>query len=117
MYLKEDLEKMEISQLMEIAHEVGVKVSPDDSLESVIYAILDKHAIDSAAESVANTKRKRTRIAKKEKDKVYTVSGKDGENLDTKPAKREKKPSLDTLLMERKAKIHRNLIYRTYLNR
>lgn len=98
MYLKEDLEKMEISQLMEIAHEVGVKVSPDDSLESVIYAILDKHAIDSAAESVANTKRKRTRIAKKEKDKVYTVSGKDGENLDTKPAKREKKPSLDTLL-------------------
>ena len=40
MYLKEDLEKMEISQLMEIAHEVGVKVSPDDSLESVIYAIL-----------------------------------------------------------------------------
>ena len=72
---------MEISQLMEIAHEVGVKVSPDDSLESVIYAILDKHAIDSAAESVANTKRKRTRIAKKEKDKVYTVSGKTEKTL------------------------------------
>ncbi len=100
MYLKEDLEKMEISKLMEIAHDIGVKVSSNDSQENVIYAILDKHAIDSAAESMANanTKRKRTRIAGKDKDKVYTVSGKDGENLDAKPAKREKKPSLDKLL-------------------
>ncbi len=91
---------MEISKLMEIAHDIGVKVSSNDSQENVIYAILDKHAIDSAAESVANanTKRKRTRIAGKDKDKVYTVSGKDGENLDAKPAKREKKPSLDKLL-------------------
>ena len=89
---------MEISRLMEIAHDVGVKVSSNDSQENVIYAILDKYAIDSAAESMANTKRKRTRITSKDKDKVYTVNGKEGENLDAKPAKREKKPSLDKLL-------------------
>lgn len=81
MYLKEDLEKMEISRLMEIAHDVGVKVSSNDSQENVIYAILDKYAIDSAAESMANTKRKRTRITSKDKDKVYTVNGKEGKTL------------------------------------
>ncbi len=89
---------MEISRLMEIAHDVGVKVSSNDSQENVIYAILDKYAIDSAAESMANTKRKRTRITSKDKDKVYTVNGKDGENLDAKSARHEKKPSLGKLL-------------------
>ena len=86
MYTKEELEKLSIPELMEIASEVGVKVSQSDELESVIYAILDKAAENSAA-GVSTTKRKRTRIAKKD-DKVYTVNGSDGENLDAKPAKK-----------------------------
>lgn len=96
MYNKEELEAMDIPQLMEIASQLGVKVSPKDELESVVYAILDKAAEDSAINAVAAPKKKRTRIANKEKNKVYTVKGKDGENLDTasKQSKKIEAPSL-----------------------
>jgi transcription termination factor Rho len=90
MYTKEELEQMEVTQLMEIAGQLGVKVSQNDSLETVIYDILDKAAIESAANSTVTAKRKRTRISKKDTDHVYSVSGKDGENLDSKPAKGKK---------------------------
>ena len=69
MYTKEELEKLPIPELMEIASELGVKVSQNDELESVIYAILDKAAENSAA-GVSAPKRKRTRIAK-DNSKVY----------------------------------------------
>ena len=102
MYTKEELAKLPIPQLMEIANELGVKVSQNDELENVIYAILDKAAENSAA-GVATPKRKRTRIAK-DNSKVYTVNGSDGENLDTKTKKAtEKKPSLDALIAEQAA--------------
>ena len=104
MYTKEELERLSIPELMEIASELGVKVSQNDELESVIYAILDKAAENSAA-GISTTKRKRTRIAKKDTDKVYTVSGAEGENLDTKPKKKkaEKKPTIDSLFAEQEA--------------
>lgn len=57
MYTKNELEQMDIPQLMEIANNLGVKVSQNDELETVIYAILDKAAEDSAA-SEGSTKRK-----------------------------------------------------------
>ena len=82
MYTKDQLEKMEPGQLLSIAAELGVKVSQDDELEKVIYAILDKAAEDVAANPAA--KRKRTRITKKDTDRVYTVNGKEGENFDVK---------------------------------
>ena len=77
---------MEIPQLMGIANDLGINVSQNSALEDVIYAILDKAAENSAAAEPADgaTKRKRTRIAKKDTSKVYTVKGKDGENLDSK---------------------------------
>ncbi|MBQ8154565.1 MAG: transcription termination factor Rho [Prevotella sp.] len=101
MYTKNELEQMDIPQLMEIANDLGVKVSQDDELETVIYAILDKAAEDSAANS-STTKRKRTRITKKDNNKVYTVNGAEGENLDVNAGKsvKEKKPSLDSLFAE-----------------
>ena len=83
MYTKEELEQMELSQLLGIAKDLGIKVSQNDELETVIYAILDKAAEQSAADN-ATTKRKRTRITKKDTDRVYTVNGKDGENFDVK---------------------------------
>ena len=49
MYTKEELEKLPIPELMEIASELGIKVSQNDELESVVYAILDKAAENSAA--------------------------------------------------------------------
>ena len=82
MYTKEQLEQMEIPQLMGIAGELGIKVSQDDSQENVIYAILDKAAEQSATGDTG--KRKRTRIVKKDTDRVYSVKGKDGENYDVK---------------------------------
>ena len=88
MYTKEQLESMAVPELMEVAAQLGVKVSQNDSLETVIYDILDKAAIDSAADDSAPSKRKRTRIAKKDTDKVYTVKGEEGENLDVKGKKK-----------------------------
>jgi len=77
MYTKEELEAMDIPQLMGIADELGVKVKQSDDLETVVYAILDK-----AAEESASPKRKRTRILKKDTNRVYTVKGQEGENFD-----------------------------------
>ena len=104
MYTKEELEKLSIPELMEIANELGIKVSQDDELETVIYDILDKAAENSAA-GVPTPKRKRTRIAK-DNSKVYTVNGSEGENLDSKgnqKPKSAKKPSLDDLFAEQEA--------------
>ena len=47
--------------------------------EDIIYAILDKQA---EGDTLLGTKRRRTRIVKKDTDRVYTVNGKDGENFD-----------------------------------
>ena len=83
MYTKEQLEQMEITQLMGIAEELDIKVSQDELQENIIYAILDK-AAEQSASGDGSSKRKRTRIAKKDTDRVYTVSGKEGENFDVK---------------------------------
>ena len=60
---------MAIPELMGIAQELGVKVSQDDPLETVVYAILDKAAENSAVNPEA-PKRKRTRIQKKDTNRV-----------------------------------------------
>ena len=103
MYTKEELEKLPIPELMEIASELGIKVSQNDELESVIYAILDKAAENSAA-GVSTPKRKRTRIAK-DNSKVYAVNGSDGETYDKEATKveKKKKKSLDALIAEQAA--------------
>lgn len=94
MYTKEELESMDIPALMEIANQHGVKVTPNDQLEDVVYAILDKAAVD-AASAASTSKKKRTRIVKKDTNKVYTVKGTDGENFDLKSGKQisENKPA------------------------
>ena len=95
MFTKQQLEQMETSQLLAIASEYGVKVSQKDQLEDIIYAILDAAALKASQEEVA-PKRKRTRIVKKETDRVYSVNGKEGENLDVRNPKKRvvEQPSL-----------------------
>lgn len=78
---------MDVQQLLDIAAQMGVKASDEDGHEAIVYSILDKAAEDSASTSAAAPKRKRTRIMKKDTDKIYTVNGKDGENLDLKKNK------------------------------
>ena len=71
MYTKEELESMEIPELMGIAKQLGVEVSQNSELSDVIYAIIDKAAESAAsAQSGETTKRKRTRITKKDSNKV-----------------------------------------------
>ena len=96
MYTKEELEAMDIPQLVGIADQFGIKVTPNDQMEDVIYAILDKAAENSAIADDA-PKRKRTRIAKKDTNKVYTVTGNDGENLDSKSNRKKKKEEAPSL--------------------
>lgn len=43
---------MDVTQLMAIAEQLGVKVSPNDEQEKIIYDILDKAAIDRDRKSV-----------------------------------------------------------------
>lgn len=87
MYTKEELESMDDAQLIGIASQLGVDASKAPDREAAIYAILDKAAEESAA-NVNGVKRKRTRIVKKDTDKVYSVKGNDGENLDKNNMKR-----------------------------
>lgn len=87
MYTKEELTQMDLQQLTELAGSMGIKVKKSDDQETIVYSILDKAAETSAAESMAAPKRKRTRITKKETDKVYTVKGNEGNNLDLKNGK------------------------------
>ena len=90
---------MDIPQLMGIAAELGVKVSPDDSLETVVYAILDKAAENSAAGGEA-PKKKRTRILKKDTSRVYTVKGNEGENYDVINNRKSAKPEPPSLFSD-----------------
>lgn len=86
-YSKEELLSKDNSELMGIAQDMGIQISSKDSTEDLVYSILDKQAIDEGSKNPLGTKRKRSRIVKKDTDKVYSVKGKDGENLDVKKQK------------------------------
>ena len=80
MYSKDELSAKSVVQLKDIAKEIGAKIKSGDNKETIIYTILDTQAegpTDDAA-----PKRKRTRIASKKEDRVYSVNGTDGENFD-----------------------------------
>ena len=87
MYSKDELSSKSITELLEIAHNYGIDVNTTGSEEELIYAILDKQAEVEGMKNPLGTKRCRTRIVKKDTDRVYTVSGKEGENFDMKKNK------------------------------
>ena len=73
-YTKEQLSSMSVEELREIAKEFGIKTSKLEQMD-LVYEILDKSAIVSAADKAAkqtSTTKKRTRI--KTVDRVYTAS-------------------------------------------
>lgn len=78
MYSKEELLSKDVAELQDIATSIGADFNSDDDQEELAYAILDKQA---ETPDLAKPKRRRVRIAKKE-DRVYSVSGKEGENFD-----------------------------------
>lgn len=87
MYSKDELLSKDISELEDIANNIGAQTNPSDSKEVIVYTILDKQAEVEGNKNPLGTKRKRTRITKKETDKVYSVKGTTGENFDLKKSK------------------------------
>jgi len=87
MYSKDELLSKDIAALEDIAAGLGVKVSSKDTQEDIIYSILDKQAEVESNKNPLSAKRRRTRIVKKDTDRVYSVNGKEGENFDLKKNK------------------------------
>ena len=87
MYSKDELSAKNISELQTIANEMGAEATDGSNEESLMYAILDKQAEIGSMKNPLAAKRRRTRIVKKDTDRVYTVSGKEGENFDVKKTK------------------------------
>ena len=87
MYSKEELMAKDMAELQDIANEVGADTTDCSTQEAIAYAILDKQAEIEGSKNPLGTKRRRTRIVKKDTDRVYTVSGKEGENFDVKKSK------------------------------
>lgn len=87
MFSKDELLSKSMNELEDIANDMGAIYDTKSSQEDIIYSILDKQATDEGNKNPLGAKRKRTRIAKKDTDKVYSVKGKEGENFDTKKKK------------------------------
>lgn len=88
MYSKEELLSKNTSELELVAQELGIEMPTGASNEDVVYEILDKQAeIEGNKNPLGAAKRRRTRIVKKDTDRVYSVSGKEGENFDLKKSK------------------------------
>ena len=82
MLSKEELLEKEVSELEAIAQSTGAAYSPGDDKDKLVYAILDHQAEEAGTAHPLESKRKRTRIARKDTDRVYSVHGEEGENFD-----------------------------------
>ena len=82
MLSKEELLEKEVSELEAIAQSTGAVYSPGDDKDKLVYAILDRQAEEAGTAHPLESKRKRTRIARKDTDRVYSVHGEEGENFD-----------------------------------
>ena len=78
-----------MSELTDIAKTLEVDTTDSADIENLVYSILDKQAVIESNKATAVTKRRRTRIEKKETDRVYSVSGSKGENFDVKKNKQQ----------------------------
>lgn len=87
MYSKEELSAKDMAELQDIAYEMGIEPPAEGNPEELVYAILDRQAEIEGNKNPLGTKRRRTRITKKDTDRVYTVNGKEGENFDVKKNK------------------------------
>jgi transcription termination factor Rho len=97
MYSKEELLSNSVEQLKDIAKTIGAALTSKLRKEEIIYAILDKQA---EVEGDTAPKRHRTRIVKKDTDRVYSVNGTDGENFDSKKNKIQANADSPTIFSE-----------------
>ena len=84
MYSKEELLSKSVTDLVDIANELGLDSTRYASQDDAVYAILDRQAeVEGSKNPLTSSKHKRTRIVRKDTDHVYSVKGKSGENLDS----------------------------------
>ena len=100
MYSIDELSAKNIAELQEIAREAGIDFNDETSVQDLIYAILDKQADIEGSKNPLGPKRRRTRIVKKDTDRVYTVNGKEGENFDLKKNKTNEEDAAQTTLFK-----------------
>lgn len=100
MYSIDELSAKNIAELQEIAREAGIDFNDETSVQDLIYAILDKQADIEGSKNPLGPKRRRTRIVKKDTDRVYTVNGKEGENFDLKKNKTNEEDAPQTTLFK-----------------
>ena len=70
MYNIDELSSKNISELEDIAKELGISIDKKSSQQDIVYTILDEQAKIGAAKTPLTTKRKRVRISKKDTDRV-----------------------------------------------
>lgn len=90
MYRKDELESKSREELIDLADEFGVEYKKNTTDTDLVYGILDRQAEVEGQRNPLGTKRKRTRIEKQTPDRVYSVNGKEGGNLDSKDNKKKK---------------------------
>lgn len=100
MYSIDELSAKNIAELQEIAREAGIDFNDETGAQDLIYAILDKQADIEGSKNPLGPKRRRTRIVKKDTDRVYTVNGKEGENFDLKKNKTNEEDAPQTTLFK-----------------
>lgn len=109
LYTKEQLNSKEEVELRELARELHAEVSSSADKETLIYAILDVQAEQSAAEQKAAPKR-RTRIVKKDVDHVYSASKTKTESFEKKKTVAEGEPKRRRRSVKAEAAIEEQMI-------
>lgn len=101
-YNKEQLTNMSLDELRAIATELELKTSGQDSMD-LVYAILDRSAMQTASDSAKNAAAMKHRTRVKTVDRVYSANKEKAKKID-KPVKREVDNTLfGTLTNEEKA--------------
>ena len=100
MYSIDELSAKNIAELQDIVREAGIDFNDETGAQDLIYAILDKQADIEGSKNPLGPKRRRTRIVKKDTDRVYTVNGKEGENFDLKKNKTNEEDAPQTTLFK-----------------
>lgn len=100
MYSIDELSAKHIAELQDIAREAGIDFNDETGVQDLIYAILDKQADIEGSKNPLGPKRRRTRIVKKDTDRVYTVNGKEGENFDLKKNRTNEEDAPQTTLFK-----------------
>jgi transcription termination factor Rho len=79
-----ELQSKSLSEVQDIAREMGIEVNDSMTQMDIIYKIIDMEAYNISAKQAGVPKKPRTRVTKKETNRVYSANKENGENFDVK---------------------------------